>query len=316
MPRLRHLLLLLPAALRLVLAYVRAYVYWAAAAPAMLRSMGAQGPSQRELARMRHYHYGSTYLAALFEAHMGRRRTSQERAAFFWLAALAASFDDLSEGAPQHPDGGSPEDFGAAHDARGLSLHLLQRVRRGLPLSSGPTFERHLAEVFEAETSASAAGGLKPPSIQALIEKSARKGGASVLLFRSLLADEAKPEERMLWQGLGALIQHTDDLFDLWHDVQAGISTPATHWAAQNDLLAMHHQARQLAEPVLGSAGRAYGEAYFLVALMRVCLRHYAHLQERRGCLPLAERRLMVVDMERWPNRLRMVAELLTGRGA
>ena len=50
---------------------------------------------------------------------------------------------------------------------------------------------------------------------------------------------------------------------------------------------------------------------HFLVSITRVCLRHYADLQKKRGTLPLDDRAAMVVDMEKWDNRLRAMRELL-----
>jgi hypothetical protein len=51
-----------------------------------------------------------------------------------------------------------------------------------------------------------------------------------------------------------------------------------------------------------------------LVSITRVCLDHYLHLQKKRGTLPLDDRSAMVVDMERWNNRLRAALKLLFER--
>jgi hypothetical protein len=58
--------------------------------------------------------------------------------------------------------------------------------------------------------------------------------------------------------------------------------------------------------------GRAGGAAvHYLVAVTRVCLRHYEDLQKKDGTLPLNDRAAMVVDMEKWENRLRAARELV-----
>ncbi len=67
----------------------------------------------------------------------------------------------------------------------------------------------------------------------------------------------------------------------------------------------------------VGSRATAGGGAtqaviHFIVSITRVCLQHYADLQKKHGTLPLDNRAAMVVDMERWHNRLRAARELLT----
>ncbi|MBX2893420.1 MAG: hypothetical protein KF734_21080 [Saprospiraceae bacterium] len=54
----------------------------------------------------------------------------------------------------------------------------------------------------------------------------------------------------------------------------------------------------------------ASAAVHFLVSITRVCLRHYEDLQKKHGTLPLDARSLMVVDMERWGNRVRAAKAL------
>jgi len=148
----------------------------------------------------------------------------------------------------------------------------------------------------------------------------AEKGGCSVLLFRSLLDNPiSAPEEKALYL-FGALIQLCDDIFDLWFDVQAGTVTAASTCAtagniqALNELFETQVNACKTAIQKLPRPHLAWAMIFFLVAITRVCLQHYADLERQFGKIPLADRKLLVVDMERWTNRLRAAAALLLRR--
>jgi hypothetical protein len=60
-----------------------------------------------------------------------------------------------------------------------------------------------------------------------------------------------------------------------------------------------------------GRSHTALAAIHFLIAVTRVCLRHYEDLQKKHGTLPLHDRAAMVVDMEKWGNRMRAMRELL-----
>jgi len=129
-------------------------------------------------------------------------------------------------------------------------------------------------------------------------------------------------EQAALYQ-FGYLIQLCDDIFDLWHDEQAGICTLATTLARQNrigELQALFEQQVRrvrstfyaLAAPLRGHL--AWAVVYYLVTITRLCLSHYLDLQKKHGTLPLDDRHLIVVDMERFGYRWRAVKHFLLGR--
>ena len=133
------------------------------------------------------------------------------------------------------------------------------------------------------------------------------------MLFRRVLAHPLPAGEQNVLFQFGYLIQLCDDIFDLWHDRQAGTITLATYWAEQNGM----ERLREIFEnqvivvrETLG-VGSTRAAIHFLVSITRVCLLHYADLQKKHGTLPLDDRAAMVVDMEKWHNRLRAVRELL-----
>ena len=315
---LRHSLRLLLATLRLAAAFARAKWHWPHRA---MHHLGLHDPaalSAKETRRFRHYTYGTTYLAVLFCTRLGRRRTARERYLFSNLAALACFFDDLVDAfRGQNPADWTlletPEAYGRAADPRGLSLHFLKNICDKLPPERLPQFRELMQRVFRVEADGQQRG------IPNLLKKSdlekitAEKGGCSVLLFRCLLAEPVPENEQRFWREFGLLIQLCDDIFDLWHDRQAGTATLATFFAEQNDVRGLTQTFEQQAQVVASSAGRVRGEIHFLLAITRVCLRHYAELLGKHGSLPLDDRSLMVVDMERWRNRWRAAVELLRG---
>jgi len=343
---LQHCARLLAATLRLAAAFLRAEQRWRQQqALRDLHLPDAAALTAPEIRRFRHYYLGTTYLAVLFCTRLGResvahlegvhesvthlqgvphffnflkrprRRTEQERALFSQLAALACFFDDLVDtfrGQTELPSL-SVEAYGHAADSRGLSLHFLKKLTEKLPPERLPQFRDLMRRVFRTE----AAGAQRNTTIflkTSDLEKiTAEKGGCSVLLFRCLLLEPISEREQMFWRDFGLLIQLCDDIFDLWHDRRAGIATLATRFAEQNDVRGLAAFFEKKARVVTVQAGPIRGEIHFLLAITRVCLRHYAQLLEKHSSLPLDDRRLMVVDMERWGNRWRAARELLRG---
>lgn len=270
--------------------------------------------------RWRHYVYGTTYLAAVFTLLRGAGRTRAEERLFGQLAALAGYFDDLSDRETALNRQDNPEQYGRAVDPGGRALLLLETLYRTLPPEHLPQFKTFLHRVFHVETGGRQRAGTDLPLAE-LRRLSAEKGGCSVLLFRRLLSHPLPEREETALFEFGALIQLCDDIFDLWFDRQQGIATLATTLAGRGDL----RQLREIFEDQVMTTARAFRQmpyprrrvetalcaVHFLVAITRVCLRHYFDLQKKRGTLPLDDRRAMVVDMERWKNRLRAGVELL-----
>jgi hypothetical protein len=240
------------------------------------------------------------------------------------LAALAYFFDDLVDAFREKDDTGilwldNPERYGQTADPRGLALHFLHNIYRELPPGDLAQFKDFMHRVFNVETRGTADCGFQISDLEKI---TAEKGGYSVLLFRRVLANPLSAQEQEALFQFGYLIQLCDDIFDLWHDRQAGTTTLATFFAEKNDVAGLRQifekqvfttqkAIQNLSHPLMGkSAGAA---VHYLVAITRVCLRHYEDLQKKHGTLPLDDRAAMVSDMEKWGNRARAAGELLTG---
>jgi hypothetical protein len=146
-----------------------------------------------------------------------------------------------------------------------------------------------------------------------------------VLLFRRVLDPELPAAEAEALFQFGYLIQLCDDIFDVWFDRQAGTATLATVLLEKNDLPRLNDLFEKQVQATRRSfneipygplqVGTAWRVAHVMVALTRVCLGHYAKLTENGRPLPLNDRAAMVVDMERWGNRVRAARFLVLKDG-
>ncbi|MFN0016536.1 MAG: hypothetical protein ACKVU2_18495 [Saprospiraceae bacterium] len=215
------------------------------------------------------------------------------------------------------------ETYGRITDPSGLALNLLHRVSTKVWPAHKHVFQQCLQCVFRIETQGRQQSA-DIPAVDEIAHITASKGGSSVLLFRCLLPDSLPETERLALFEFGHLVQLSDDIFDLWHDLQTGTATMATRLASQGDCAQLgqvfEDQAARVVEvfrkiQTPGSQREtALHTVFFLVAITRVCLRHYQYLQKKRGTLPLNHRRALVVDMARWKFRWRVVAALLDHR--
>jgi len=280
----------------------------------------------KERSRLKHYAYGSTYLAVLMSSLRNRSLSGRELFLFEQLSALAASFDELAEQyvranpSLSRPEG--PEVFGKMLDPDGQPLRLLRSIETRLSEAQKALFRTQLQRVFlvemEGRQIVTCAGVLTLEELETI---TAEKGGSSVLLFRSLLDPALSTEEAEALYRFGDLIQLCDDIFDLWQDAQSGIETLATYYAARNapELLADKFEARVKAVEIAfrrtpypaGQQETSLQVLLFLVSITRLCLNHYRKLKQQHGALPVHNRTLMVVDMEKWTNLLRALGYFL-----
>ncbi len=358
---LRRFYHLFRATIWLTLAFARASWYFKNRALRDLALPHPESLTSKEKRRLKHYFYGTTYLSSIFCILRGRTRSHREKHLFTNLAALAYFFDDLVDAFREKDDTGirwldNPELYGQTADPRGLALHFLHNIYRELPPGDLAQFKDFMHRVFNVEMREMPDARFQIPDLEKV---TAEKGGYSVLLFRRVLENPLSAQEQDALFQFGYLIQLCDDIFDLWHDRQAGTTTLATFFAEKNDIAGLREvfekqvsvvreafnptpvstppptpppkgrgdverAATKSRLPSLSGEGPGVGltrakaltalaAIHFLVAVTRVCLRHYEDLQKKDGTLPLDDRAAMVVDMEKWGNRVRATKELLIG---
>jgi hypothetical protein len=310
---------LLQASYRLLLGMGQAALYFKKQGIADLALPPALTLNSKSMRRLKHYFYGVNFLAVVFDTYRGAQRTATEKKRFTQLAALAYFFDDLVENFRHRDDSGilwqdNPEIYGQTADPTGMALHFLHVLYEDLGTEKAALFREQIHRVFNAETAAAAAQG--SPSVAALSAGTREKGAASVLSFRYLIDDKLLSEEYLFISEFGYLIQLCDDIFDIWMDHQKGISTlplvlmqkgAVTELVQifENQVLVTHSACMADTRKAHRLRARTWAEVHFLVTITRVCLKHYGKLQKKHGTLPLHNRALMVVDMEKWHNRFR-----------
>jgi len=315
----------------LALAFIRASLYFRFEAVRDLGLPPEMALDSKAMRRLQHYFYGTTFLSIVFGLMHGRRRSAAEKYLFSNLAALSYYFDDLAdayrhENKAEHTWLNNPETYASHADARGVSLHLLQNLYRHLPAAHLQEFKGYLHRVFNVET----AGRQQIDhtlDLEALWAITREKGGASVLLFRRILHVPMSKTECDALFAFGGLIQLCDDVSDIWFDHRNGTRTVPLLFALQHNLAGLRQffdaevrRVQALFDAVdkksanfWGGPASAWAAVGILVAIARVCLDAYDQLQEKNGTLPLHDRKAMVVDMERWPNRLRLIQCLSRG---
>jgi hypothetical protein len=281
--------------------------------------------SEKEDKRYKHYLFGTSYLSFIFCTLRDTNRTDDERYLFSNLAALTPFFDDLADAYRHKDDTGTvwhnnPETYGQVADERGLSLHLLQNIYKKLPLQYLNTFKNMMHAVFNVETEGRQQSE-KTLSLAHIEHITADKGGYSVLLFRRLLAHDLGEKEHAALYQLGYLIQICDDILDVWFDRQEGIATIPRYLMEQNRLAELsfffnlqvdktHTTFKEMPYPQ-GRIETAFKMVHFLVSITRLALWQYEQLEKKYGTIPFDMRKEMVLDMEQWGNRLRLINWLL-----
>jgi hypothetical protein len=322
---LKHLYYLSQATTRLTGGFVKAlwYVY-------RKRHIDLELPpsvflSQKEDKRYKHYLFGTSYLSFIFCTLRGSNRTDNERYLFSNLAALTPFFDDLADAYRHKDDTGivwynNPETYGQVADERGLSLHLLQNIYKKLPPQYLDAFKDIMHEVFNVETEGRQQSE-KTLSLQHIEHITADKGGYSVLLFRRLLAHELSEKEHAALYQLGNLIQICDDILDFWFDRQEQIATIPRFLMEQNRLAELSqffdnqvnstYNAFKEMPYAKGRIETAFKMLHFLISITRLALQRYGELEKKYGTIPFDTRKEMVLDMELWGNRFRLIRFLL-----
>jgi hypothetical protein len=326
-----HWFYMIRATIWLLGAFARAHLYFNNRALADLQLPHNELLTSQERRRLQHYFYGGTFLSIIFCTLRGTTRSDTEKHRLTNLAALAYFFDDLVDSFRDRDDTGilwrdNPEEYGlAADDHRRLALHFLHNIYEELPNEHLAAFKSVMHQVFNVET----AGRQQTDNAIDLaeIDKITReKGGYSVLMFRMVHQPLPSPAEHEALLEFGHLIQYCDDIFDLWFDHQSNTITLATALGQKGQIDQMTLHFKQQIIDTIGAFRRIDAPSYrietslcvvhYISGITLVCLKHYQVLQQKYGVLPINDRKTIVVDMEKWRNRLRTAWELIKPLGA
>jgi len=154
-------------------------------------------------------------------------------------------------------------------------------------------------------------------SEEALLSITTRKGGYCLLMCRHYLDTPYLPEADATWYALGGVIQLTNDLYDIYKDMQEGIITLAIRAKQHEAIYALYHKhAEALNEsirklPVTNSHKSDLSIILNVIAAFGyVALDNLARLQGNNASLPAFEslaRKELIIDMEKNSNRCKLL---------
>ncbi|NQW78523.1 MAG: hypothetical protein HQ449_04335 [Chitinophagaceae bacterium] len=154
-------------------------------------------------------------------------------------------------------------------------------------------------------------------SDEALLSITTRKGGYCLLMCRHYLDTPYLPEADTTWYALGGVIQLTNDLYDIYKDMQEGIITLAIKAKQYEAIFALYHKhAQALNESIRQLPVKSKRKSDLsiilnvIAAFGYVALDNLARLQGNNASLPAFEtlaRKELIIDMEKNTNRFKLL---------
>ena len=160
----------------------------------------------------------------------GKDLTENERSALTYLGALTGLFDDFfdkKELAEHYLKNltDNPETAETSDANERLFVHFAQKALKSTFDSNA--LKQAAKMVYEAQilSKKQAEGALNQETIKDITLK---KGGYSILFYRSVFQQQAGDTEREMLYNLGGIGQLENDIFDIYKDYLSGIKTLAT----------------------------------------------------------------------------------------
>ena len=154
-------------------------------------------------------------------------------------------------------------------------------------------------------------------SDEALLSITTRKGGYCLLMCRHYLDTPYLAEADTTWYALGGVIQLTNDLYDIYKDMQEGIITLAIRAKQYEAIFALYHKhAQALNESIRQLPVKSKRKSDLsiilnvIAAFGYVALDNLARLQGNNASLPAFEtlaRKELIIDMEKNTNRFKLL---------
>jgi hypothetical protein len=154
-------------------------------------------------------------------------------------------------------------------------------------------------------------------SDETLLSITTRKGGFCLLMCRHYLDTPYLPEADATWYALGGLIQLTNDLYDIYKDIQEGIITLAVRAKQHEAIYILYHQHAQALNDSIRKLPVKILRKNDLSIILNVvaafgyiALDNLARLQGNNPSLPRLEslaRKELIIDMEKNSNRFKLL---------
>ena len=150
-----------------------------------------------------------------------------------------------------------------------------------------------------------------------LLDITLRKGGYSLLMCRHYIDLPQSDEMDQCWLQLGGIIQFTNDLYDIYKDVQEGIYTYPNTSSNFNDLKDCFEELTNAWKNTIDSLPFSKTQKEKLLiqlsvipAFGNIALDNLSKLQDIQGNLPKfseVDRKDLIIDMEKTKNRFKLI---------
>ena len=154
-------------------------------------------------------------------------------------------------------------------------------------------------------------------SDETLMSITTRKGGFCLLMCRHYLDTPYLPEADATWYALGGVIQLTNDLYDIYKDMQEGIITLAVRAKQYEAIYALYHKHAQELNKTIRQLPVIFHRKNDLSIILNViaafgyvALDNLKRLQADNTSLPafnILARKELIIDMEKNSNRLKLL---------
>jgi len=152
---------------------------------------------------------------------------------------------------------------------------------------------------------------------ETLLSITTRKGGFCLLMCRHYLDTPYLPEADASWYALGGVIQLTNDLYDIYKDLQEGIITLAIRAKQHEAIYVLYHKYAQALNETIRKLPVPQASKMDLSIILNViaafgyvALDNLKRLQADNTCLPAFEtlaRKELIIDMEKNANRFKLL---------
>jgi hypothetical protein len=222
-------------------------------------------------------YYGLAVPAVLGEAFCvlrGKAMTQKERLASTCQGAMTGLGDDFFDRQRLSPQGvkdfiETPGKFTGNTASERLFLDFYKTALTNAPEAA--KMQAQIFNVFKAQmlSKQQDAPGLSSEVIQDI---TVRKGGESLLYYRTAFTHELKPGEEKMLYALGGLMQLSNDIFDVYKDQQDGVSTLVTTAEKIEELLYYFSAQLKIGIEAAYRSGYAKAEVRKFLGLLNICI--------------------------------------------
>lgn len=276
-------------------------------------SSRSQSLSSHEIRRIKSYTVQSAITNHWFSLLRGEQPREEEWRFGLYLGAVTPVTDDLMDDTGLSFDQ-IKNDHSTLTPSYVVFRYLLAKIEERSAVDR--TFAKFYKLTTDAQNESLAQQEDEKLSFERLRRLMFDKGGNSTLLYRSILTNPLSSEEERMIYHLGALLQLTNDIFDLHKDYKAGVQTLVTRECNIREVAAVYQELEEdfvQAMLVLNYPRKNKMRAYrsFMIVLSRgqVALDQLLEVQGDRPHIDVETvgRKPLIVDMEKPANIWRSI---------